>query len=314
MARGWNANDIPDLTGRIAVVTGANSGIGFETARQLAMHGARTVLACRDEKRAAEAADRIRAGFPAAAIECYPLDLASLASIRSFSQALHGRVSRVDILVNNAGVMRMPRRVTADGFEMQFGTNHLGHFALTGLLLDLIIASGAGRVVTVGSIVAWAGFLRFDDLQGIKRYSRWGAYLQSKLANLMFALELQRRLRNRNLPVISLACHPGYAATNLQTAASNMEGSFFGGLIYRIGNRLVAQTAARGALPSLYCSTHPDLKGGELIGPRGPLELWGAPGPARVVPRARDELGGRRLWDVSTELTNVPYSALARAA
>jgi NAD(P)-dependent dehydrogenase (short-subunit alcohol dehydrogenase family) len=309
----WSAQDIPDLSGRIAIVTGSNSGIGYEAALQLAGHGARTILACRDTSRATTAADRIKSVFPSSSVEVLPLDLSSLASVRAFSEAVHANVSRVDILVNNAGVMALPRRATADGFEMQFGTNHLGHFALTGLLLDLVIASGAGRIVTLSSIMAWGGWLHFDDLQGVKRYSKWGAYNQSKLANLMFAFELQRRLTNRALPVLSAACHPGYAATNLQQATTSTKRTALGAFVFGLGNRILAQSAAKGALPTLYAATSRDIKGGEYIGPRV-LEMWGSPGPARVVSRARDELAARRLWEVSTELTNVPYAPFARAA
>jgi len=314
MAKGWTEADMPDLTGRVAVVTGANSGIGFEAALQLAGHGARTILGCRDAGRATAAVERIRATFPKASVESLPLDMASLASIRAFAKAFQGTASKLDILVNNAGVMALPRRTTADGFEMQFGTNHLGHFALAGLLLDRLLASKSGRVVCISSVAHWFGRIRFDDLQGVKSYWKWVAYCQSKLANLLFMMELNRRLSNRSLPALAVGCHPGYANTNLQTVGAQMAQASFQERIFNLGNRLLAQSAARGALPTLYAATSPAIRGGEYIGPRGFFELHGPPGPAFVMANARDEVAARRLWEVSEELTNVRFEALARAA
>lgn len=207
--RGWTADDIPDMAGRRAIVTGANSGIGYHTALQLARHGASVVLACRSAERGLRAFERVKAAAPDAAITLGSLDLADLSSVRRFAAE---QQEPLDILVNNAGVMAIPRRTTADGFEMQFGTNHLGHFALTGLLLPALQAAPSPRVVTVTSGVAWTGRLRFDDLQGERGYRRWAAYGQAKLANLLFAKELDRRVSG----LTSVAAHPGYAATNLQ--------------------------------------------------------------------------------------------------
>jgi NAD(P)-dependent dehydrogenase (short-subunit alcohol dehydrogenase family) len=314
MAKGWSEKEIPDLSGRVAIVTGANSGLGYETALQLAGHGARTILACRDPGRASGAVERIRARFPQSNVEALALDLSSLASVRGFAQTFQAKYSRLDILINNAGVMAIPRKLTADGLEMQLGTNYLGHFALTGLLLDRLIASKAGRVVSLGSVAAWFGRMRFDDLQGVKSYSNWAAYCQSKLANLIFAQELQRRLANRGLPVRSIACHPGYSATNLQVASSNVAGSVIGKWIYTVGNGLFGMSPARGALTEVRAATDPELRGGEYIGPRGLLELWGLPTHVKLPQRASDEVAGRRLWESSEELTNVRYEAFARAA
>lgn len=313
MAR-WTEKDLPDLTGKTVVVTGSNSGIGYAAAEQFVAHGARTIMACRDAKRAGAAVDRIRAAHPKATVEVMPLDLASLASVRSFSQALHKSASRIDVLVNNAGVMALPRKATADGFEMQFGTNYLGHYALTGQLMDLLLVSPSARVVTLSSIAHWFGRIAFDDLQGVKRYWRWMAYCQSKLACLEFALELQRRFAARGVPALSLACHPGYANTNLQHVAPQMSQSMVSALFFRVGNGFFAQSPARGALPTLFAATSPTIRGGEYIGPRGLFGLWGMPTVARIAPQARNESDARRLWEVSEELTGVRYDALIKAA
>ncbi|TDD81589.1 oxidoreductase, partial [Actinomadura rubrisoli] len=258
---GWTADDIPDLRGRRAIVTGANSGIGYHTALQLARHGASVVLACRSAERGQAAFDRMKTAAPAADLTLGALDLADLASVRAFA-ARHGE-DPLAILVNNAGVMALPRRTTADGFEMQFGTNHLGHFALTGLLLPALRAAPSARVVTVTSGAAWAGRLRFDDLQGERRYRKWAAYGQAKLANLLFTKELARRAPD----LASVAAHPGYAATNLQVAGPRMQGS---ALLERGAalTNLVAQPAASGALPSLYAATSPHVQNGACYAPR----------------------------------------------
>ncbi|XVQ08739.1 oxidoreductase [Spirillospora sp. CA-255316] len=298
--RKWTVADIPDLSGRRAIVTGANSGIGFHTALQLARHGAEVVMACRSAERGQAALDRLKAAAPDAEVELASLDLADLASVREFAG---GRVDRpLDVLVNNAGVMALPRRTTADGFEMQFGTNHLGHFALTGLLLPALRAAGAPRVVTVTSAFAWAGRIRFDDLQGERRYRKWGAYAQSKLANLLFTRELGRRVPE----VLSVSAHPGFAATNLQQAGPRMEGSRFVERGAGVVNAIVAQPAAAGALPTLYAATAPDVAEGACYGPR--LLQWrGAPTEVVTHPQAKRPELGARLWEVSESLTGVRY-------
>ncbi|HEY8481039.1 MAG TPA: oxidoreductase [Spirillospora sp.] len=302
--RGWTARDIPDLRGRRAIVTGANSGVGYHTALELARHGAAVVLACRSAERGRAAADRITRTVPDADVVLGSLDLADLASVRAFA-ARYGE-EPLDLLVNNAGVMAIPRRTTADGFEMQFGTNHLGHFALTGLLLPALRAAPSPRVVTVTSVVAWTGRLNFDDLQGERRYRKFAAYAQSKLANLIFARELDRRIAE----VTSTAAHPGYASTDLLLAGPRMEGSTLTERIIRAGNALVAQSAAAGALPSLYAATAPDVHGGACYGPRL-LQYRGAPTEVVTPPQANRPADAERLWDVSETLTGVAYTAAA---
>ncbi|MGP4023323.1 oxidoreductase [Actinomadura sp. 3N407] len=300
--RGWTTGDIPDLHGRRAIVTGANSGIGYHTALQLARHGASVVLACRSAERGQAAFDRIKAAAPDADLVLGSLDLADLASVREFA-ARYGDAP-ADILVNNAGVMAIPRRSTADGFEMQFGTNHLGHFALTGLLLPALRSAPSPRVVTVTSTFAWSGRLNFDDLQGERRYRKWSAYGQAKLANLVFARELDRRVPE----VTSVAAHPGYAATNLQQTGPRMQGSTLMEKAAGMGNALVAQSAAAGALPSLYAATAPDVHGGACYGPRL-LQYRGAPTEVVTPPQANRPAQAGRLWEISETLTDVTYAA-----
>jgi NAD(P)-dependent dehydrogenase (short-subunit alcohol dehydrogenase family) len=296
---GWNAGDIPELSGRRAIVTGANSGLGYHTALQLARHGAAVVMACRSAERGQEAFDRIMAAVPKGEVTLASLDLADLSSVRAFAARQDGPL---DILVNNAGVMALPRRTTADGFEMQFGTNHLGHFALTGLLLPALLAADAPRVVTVASAVGYTGRLRFADLQGERRYGKWSAYAQSKFANLVFAKELDRRVDG----LTSMASHPGYAATNLQTAGPKMTGRKLEEKGAVFANAVIGQSAASGALPSLYAATAPDVRGGACYGPRL-AQLRGAPARVFTPPTVNKPEVGRRLWEVSEDLTGVTY-------
>jgi NAD(P)-dependent dehydrogenase (short-subunit alcohol dehydrogenase family) len=239
-----------------------------------------------------------------------PLDLASLADIRRFAAAVHVDQRRLDVLVNNAGVMALPERRTADGFEMQLGTNHLGHFALTGLLLDLLLATPGARVVTVSSGFHRLAQIRFDDPQWKQGYSKWPAYGQSKVANLLFAYELQRRLAAKNAGVMSVAAHPGYASTNLQFAGPRMEGSSLAERMSAIGNRLFAQSAAMGALPELHAATADDVRGGDYYGPSGVGELWGAPRKVTSNAHSHDASVAARLWELSESLTGVRYDAL----
>jgi NAD(P)-dependent dehydrogenase (short-subunit alcohol dehydrogenase family) len=311
---GWTLRDVPDLTGRTIIVTGANSGLGLEAARALAGRGAHVVLACRSAERAEAARGSILASHPKASVEVASLDLANLSSVRVFGAAFAARHARLDVLCNNAGVMALPRRETVDGFEMQIGTNHLGHFALTGLLLPLLLRTPGSRVVTQSSGMHRIGRIAFDDLHGSTRYGRWSAYGQSKLANLLFAYELHRRLASLGAGTISVACHPGYAATELQFAGARMENSPLMERIFALGNRLLAQDAASGALPMLYAATVPDVRGGEYFGPDGLGEMWGS--PKRVVSnaRSRDVMVASRLWALSEDLTRIRYEALASAA
>ena len=307
MAGKWTEKDIPDQSGKVAVVTGANSGLGYWTARGLAGAGAAVVLAVRTPAKGEKAAAEIRSatGGDARALE---LDLADLASIRAFPERLGA--DRVDILVNNAGIMAPPRRLTKDGFESQFGTNHLGHFALTGVLLPRLLAAPEPRVVTESSTLHRSGKLAFDDLQGEHGYSRWGAYSQSKLANLIFCFELQRRATAAGTKLESMASHPGYAATNLQFAGPTRvyERAFMW-----VGNHVFAQSAEMGALTELYAATVPDLPGGSYIGPGGRSEQRGYPKIVRAAGKAYDEDAWRRLWEVSEELTGVRYEFPAPA-
>jgi NAD(P)-dependent dehydrogenase (short-subunit alcohol dehydrogenase family) len=303
----WIEKNIPVLTERTAIVTGANSGLGLETTRMLARKGAHLVLAVRNAAKGETAASEIRAGAPAAGLDVMPLDLASLDSVRRFADAFLAAHGRLDILVNNAGVMAIPHRRTADGFEMQFGTNHLGHFALTGLLAPVILKTPGARVVTVSSSAHRFGRIRFDDLNGERSYGRWSAYGQSKLANLLFAYDLQRKLVAVGSDAISVAAHPGFAATNLQLVGPQMEGSRFGVRLMAAVNRLMAQSAAMGALPQIYAATSPDVRGGDYIGPDGFMEQRGFPVKVKSNARSRDETAAARLWAVSEQLTGVIY-------
>jgi NAD(P)-dependent dehydrogenase (short-subunit alcohol dehydrogenase family) len=306
----WTTDDIPDLTGRTAVVTGANSGLGFESALALARAGADVVLACRDQAKGSAALDRIVASVPDATVSLAPLDLADLASVAAFATAFAGDHDGLDILLNNAGVMAIPRRETADGFEMQFGTNHLGHFALTAHLLDRLLARPGARVVTVSSAVAQMGRIRFDDLQGTGKYGKWSAYSQAKLANQLFALELDRRASGHGIDLISVAAHPGYAATNLQSVGPQMSGSSLMERLTDVGNKIFGQSAAGGALPSLYGATAPGVTGGHYFGPGGFMAQRGAPKEVSFVKAAKNPVVARRLWEVSEELTGVTFGAL----
>ena len=299
----WTTAQIPDQSGRIAVVTGANSGLGLVTARELARAGATVVATARDERKAAAAQGAIAAHAPEAELEPRILDLASLESVREFAAAVAADHPRIDLLINNAGVMMPPRSETADGFELQFGTNHLGHFALTGLLLDALAAGEASRVVTVSSLEHRQGKLDFDDLQSEGNYSPRGAYQQSKFANAVFGLELDRRLRAAGKPIASVLAHPGYSATNLQSTGPT--GAMKA--VLAVGNRLFAQNADRGALPQLYAATAPDVESGQFIGPDGFQQARGGPTVVQPVGRARDAEAGRRLWEVSEQLTGVSY-------
>ena len=287
----WTAADLPDLHGRTTVVTGANSGIGLVTARQLARVGAHVVLAVRDEERGAAAAATIEGSC-----EVRRLDLADLASVREFAA---GWTGDLEILIKNAGVMAVPKARTVDGFELQFGTNHLGHFALTNLLLPSI----TDRVVTVSSVAHRMGRITIDDLNWERRrYQTWGAYGQSKLANLLFTLELERRLTAAGSPVRAVAAHPGYAATNLQSHSSNP----FTSAMMSIANTVIAQSDAQGALPTLYAATQ-DVPGAAYVGPDGFQETRGHPTLVSRSTAANDADMAARLWSESERLTGTTF-------
>jgi len=303
-SNGWTANDIPDLTGLRAVVTGANSGLGLHTALELARHGAYTTLACRNEERGRAAVEKVRAqlGDGAGTADLAILDLSDLSSVRRFAESWHGPL---DILVNNAGIMATPYSRTADGFENQLGTNHLGHFALTGLLLPALRSAHAARVVSVSSLGHRMGRIDFDDLQSERRYQRWLAYGQSKLANLLFIRELVRRLNRAGSTVAAAAAHPGGSDTELFTGFAGRSGPL--ATFAKRASALVGQPAAAGAWPSLYAATMPDVVPGDYFGPDSPTESRGNPVRVGMNARARDAVVGRHLWDVSEELTGVTY-------
>ncbi|MGP4057038.1 SDR family NAD(P)-dependent oxidoreductase [Mycobacterium sp. 4D054] len=303
MTSKWTAADVPDQSGRVAVVTGANTGIGYETAAVLAGRGARVVIAVRNLDKGRKAADDIARRHPGADVTLQELDLSSLASVREAADALRLAFPRIDLLINNAGVMYPPKQVTADGFELQFGTNHLGHFALTGLLLDTLLDVPGSRVVTVASIAhnIRAG-IRFDDLQWEHGYNRVAAYGQSKLANLMFSYELARRLAAKGAPTIAVAAHPGISNTELMR---HIPGSGLPGFSKLAG--LVTNSPAVGALATLRAATDPGARGGQYYGPSGIRELVGHPVLVSSNAISRDEDVQRRLWTVSEELTGVRY-------
>ena len=298
----WTAEQMPDQTGRTAVVTGANSGLGFFTARELARKGARVVMGVRSVEKGERAAAEIRADVPNADVYVQPLDLADLASVRAFAAA---QTDPLDLLVNNAGIMMTPKGTTKDGFETQFGTNHLGHFALTGLLMARLKEAPSARVVTVSSIEHYPGRIRFEDVHSERLgYGPRKAYQQSKAANALFALELERRLSAAGASVISVLAHPGYSDTNLQTTGPTGPAKW---AMQFVGNRLIAQSAEMGALPQLYAATAPDVHGADFIGPDGMRALRGH--PTRVIPSkyATDPDVARRLWAMSEQMTGVTY-------
>ncbi len=296
----WNSDSMPDQTGRVAVVTGANTGIGFETAAALAEKNATVTMACRNRQKAEDAIERIRERTTDARLEFIELDLASLASVEGFAEAFRTGHDRLDLLINNAGVMVPPFGKTEDGFELQFGCNHLGHFALTGRLLDLVEATPDSRVVTGARIAHRYGTMDFDNLNAEKGYDKMPAYGQSKLANLLFTFELQRRLEAKKSSVKATAAHPGWTGTDLQRHSG----------LFSFLNPFFAQKPPMGALPTLRAATDPEAKGGDYYGPRGFYEMRGYPRKVGTTPAAQNELDARRLWEVSEKLTGVTFNSL----
>ncbi|TRW82776.1 SDR family NAD(P)-dependent oxidoreductase [Mycolicibacterium sp. 018/SC-01/001] len=303
MSATWTAADVPDQSGRVAIVTGANSGIGYEAALVLAGRGAKVVLAVRDLTKGGQAADRIRAAHAGAHVEVTELDLTSLASVRAAAEALRAAYPAIDLLIDNAGVMYPPKQVTADGFELQFGTNHLGHFALTGLLLDHLLSVEGSRVVVVASIAHnIQADIHFEDLQWERGYNRVAAYGQSKLANLMFTYELQRRLAAAGAKTIAVAAHPGISNTELMR---HVPGSGLPGFSKLAG--LFTNSPAVGALATLRAATDPQVRGGQYYGPSGFRELVGHPVLVDSTRKSHDVAIQQRLWAVSEDLTGVSY-------
>jgi NAD(P)-dependent dehydrogenase (short-subunit alcohol dehydrogenase family) len=306
----WTAQQIPSQTGKTALVTGANSGIGYQAALELARHGAHVLLGCRNAAKGADALQRLLAEAPGASAEVVELDMASLASIRAFAAAFAARGVPLDLLINNAGVMALPtRELTVDGFERQFGTNHLGHFALTGLLIPQLLAAPAPRVVTVSSIAHRRGKIDFDNLQGERKYAPRDAYNRSKLANLLFARELDKRARAAGSKLVSIPVHPGVSETNI--IDNGMKPTGLKRMVIAAVAGLVMQSDAAGALPTLYAATAPTAVGGEYIGPDGFLGIKGSPTVEQPKPQALDEAVAAKLWSVSEALTGVVYPPLA---
>ncbi len=293
----WTADDIPNLAGKIAIVTGANSGIGYETVRALSRKDAKVILACRNKDKGEAAVRRIGQEYQAAQVELMQLDLTSLASVHRFADEIIRRSNRLNILINNAGIMRTPLGKTTDGFELQLGTNHLGHFALDGLLYDLIIRTPQARVITVSSWGHYFGVIDFDNLHAEKRYDSARAYAQSKLANLLFTYELQRRFEVGRVNAIAAAVHPGWTATNLAVHWPMVQAL----------TPFIGQKPEMGALPTLYAATVLDVHGGEYYGPNELGGLRGYPARIRSSARSYDREVARKLWIVSEELTGVRY-------
>jgi len=297
----WSFTDIPDQIGKVCIVTGANSGIGEPTARELGRAGAQVILACRNPEKAEKALERLRVAAPEATFEFMQCDLADLESVKTFAAAFKERFKRLDILVNNAGVMIPPYSKTKQGFELQFGTNHLGHFALTGLLLDLITATPGSRIVTVASMAHKMGKVRFDDLNREKKYRRWEAYGQSKVANLFFTYELQRRLANGGHGTLATAAHPGWTRTNLQQYSVSA----------RIFGPVVAMGPDGGAKPTLRAATDPGAASGDYFGPKHMFQMRGAPVKVGSSTYSKREDVATQLWSVSEDLTGVSFLSKA---
>lgn len=296
-----------DMKGRVAVITGANSGLGLETARDFVRRGAHVVMACRSPERARDARDELMRDGPPGTVELLALDLADLASVRAAGAELLARHRKVDILVNNAGVMAIPLTRTVDGFEMQFGANHLGHFVFTGVVLPSILAADRGRIVAVSSIAHLPGIIRWKDPNWEHGYFRWAAYVQSKEANLLFVNELDRRLRVAGHRAIANACHPGMSSTNLQYVAARMEGSPLVERMWKLGNDLFAQSAADGAKPTIFAATSPLAVGGGYYGPDGLFETRGNAKSAFAAPHAKNPARAKRLWEISERLTRFRF-------
>lgn len=307
MTNKWTQNDIPDLTGNVVIITGANSGLGLASTKALAAKGATVIMACRNLGKAEEAKAEVLAAHPNAKLDVMSLDNASLASVRAFADAFKAKYERLDLLLNNAGVMAIPRAETADSFEMQLGVNHLAHFALTGHLLDLLTSTPRARIHSTSSSAAFRGEIKFDDLMGEENYSRWSAYGQSKLANALFATELNHRLQAAGHDTIANSSHPGLVMTNLQENSLQQSGApLMERILYSLFGPLMAQDVRMGVLPQLYASTAPAAKGGVFYGPKT-MRLRGYPAEQKCNDALDDAALRKRFWEVSAELTGVDY-------
>ena len=304
----WTSDQIPSQNGKTAVVTGANSGLGFSISRALVLKGAKVIMACRSLERGEEARLIMMAEGAIVEPEVWHLDLANLESVRQFARKFSESGNSLDLLINNAGLMAIPYHRTADGFEMQFGVNHLGHFALTALLWPYLSTAGQARVVQVSSLAHYMGKIRFEDLHWEKGYRKWGAYGMSKLANLLFIHELGTKVKETSHPVTAAAAHPGYADTELQAKGARMKGSRLGAGSFSLANWLVAQSAEMGALPSLYAATADEVEQGAYFGPGGFMKLRGWPVPETPSPSLVNSDVAGKLWKVSEELTGTDFS------
>ncbi len=302
----WTQQDIPDLKGKVIVVTGANSGLGFECSRTFAQKGATVVMTARNMTKGKAAQEEILHAHPGADVDLMKLDVGNLNSVRSFAAAFKAKYDRLDILLNNAGVMAIPRQETADGFEMQLGVNHLGHFALTGLLLDVIVQTPNARIHNVTSSANYTGSINFDDLMGEKEYSRWAAYGQSKLANVFFTFELQKRLAAAGHDTIVNTSHPGIVIGNLQANSVEQSDTKLEAVLYRLIQPFIAQDIKMGVLPMLYAMTAEEAKGGAFYGPKW-FNMRGYPDEKKANSEAYDANALKRFWQISEQLTGVTY-------
>lgn len=305
----WNYDDIEDQTGKIFIVTGANSGLGFSASRGLASHGATVIMTSRSIEKGNKAAGKIKEKYPNAKLDVMQLDLASFKSIKEFAYSVKSKYNHLHGLLNNAGVMQPPFRKTEDDLELQMGTNHFGHYLLTGLLLDVIKATPGARVISQSSTVhEMTKGINFDDINNEKKYSRTEVYAQSKLANLLFVFELNRKFKEHNIDVIALGVHPGYSATNLQSSGPSLGGVSFFSRAYKVTNFLVAQSVDKGALPLIYAAVAPDVHGGDYIGPKGMRRMRGFPRRLKAKKTAYDEEMAKKLWTISEEKTGLKYN------
>ena len=307
----WSAADAGDLTGRVALVTGANSGIGYETTRVLAVHGAHVIMACRDREKAARARDKLESQLDRSSLELLDLDLSDLASVRAAAERVVAQHARLDLLINNAGVMGTPYRQTADGFELQMATNHLGHFALTGLLVDRLVTTERSRIITVSSHMHRLGRIRAEDVATTKARNSWIQYSTTKLANLLFVAEFSRRLEEGGFRTVALAAHPGWTRSNLAGTGASLSRSRVRRRLSRIAGANVGQSATGGALPVLCAATSSHVRNGQYVGPGGAFGMYGPPRVVRRSRRSRDMKSAARLWEASEELTGVRYSVRA---